>query len=55
MQCDICIYNKVEYIDNEQSYKNPTNEVILRLQEIFAMQSRTGQNFVSPVFQQNIF
>ena len=39
MQCDvtrciICISNKVEFLDKEQSYKNSTKEVIVILSEL---------------------
>ena len=45
MQCEvtrfiICIFNKVESLNKENSYKNFTKEVILSFEEIFAMQSR---------------
>ena len=29
--CVICISNKVEYLDKEESYKNSTKEVILTI------------------------
>ena len=51
MQCDvtrcvICRSNRIEYLDKERGYKTSTKEVILRLQVIFAIQSRKyGTNF----------
>ena len=39
-RCIICIFNKVESLNKENSYKNFTKEVMLSFEEIFAMQSR---------------
>ena len=55
MQCDvkrcaICIFNNVEYLDKEQSYKNSNKEVIIivDLSDLCnAMKKVNGQNFIS--------